>query len=108
MAVSSEKYATVSSATTSDWVWAYVQCQHTIDVDLADTVSAVTYTIETTDITTGSAKKIKKPNDVDTDWVFDEAAAIEVAGKRYYRLNVSAYTGTGNVTIRLNEVEITN
>lgn len=108
MAVSTTNYASVSSATTSDWVHAYVQCQHTIDVDLADTVSAITYTIETTDDVDGSAKTIKKPNDVDNNWVFDDATAIEVAGKRYYRLNVSSYTGSGNVTIRLNEVEITN
>lgn len=98
--------ATLTATGTSDWVHAKMQCRHSIDVDVPAGVTVIAYTIETThDDVNGLAKTVYKPNDVDTDWAFDSSTAIHVAGNRFYRLNITTFTGTGTVTIAVREVE---
>jgi len=98
--------ASLTATGTSDWVHAKMQCRHRLDVDVDAGVATITYTIETThNSSTGIAKTLVKPNDVDADWSFDDSTAIYVEGNGYYRLNISALTGAGTVTIEVREVE---
>lgn len=105
MATSTTNYATVSSATTSDWVHAYVQTEYRIDVDV-DGFSGVTYTVQTThNDSTGKAKTIVQPSDVTTNWSFSDSTTFLVPGNSFYRVNVSSVTGSGTVTISLRETK---
>lgn len=98
------KTASVSSVTTSDWVHAEVPVLHRIDVDV-DAGATVTYTIETThDTTSGLVKTLPVPTDATTDWSLTGSVACTVY-RGFYRLNVSAYAGTGDVIINIQEVE---
>lgn len=91
--------ATLTATGTSDWVDCTSQFPHRLDVDVPAGVT-VAYTIETThDKTNGVAKTIKNPNDVTTNWDFDDSTAIEVKGRGYYRMNISSFTGTGEVVL---------
>lgn len=99
-----ERSATVASTGTSDWLYAYMQVPHRIDVDVPGTVSAISYTIETTGESDGVAKTLKKPSAVDDDWTMTGAMAIGVEGNAYFRLNIASKTGTGDVVISIREL----
>lgn len=97
----------ISSTGLSDWLQLEVQAVHRVEVDLAEGISAATYTLETTASLNGRPKTVKQPDGV-TDWTFtDESAAIVIEGQCWVRLNVTALTGVGGITLTRYEVRTT-
>lgn len=88
----------VSSATTSDWITLPTETQHILDVEIASGAT-VTLTVESRRIGSTSAATIKQPNDVTSNWELTANESMQVPGGREYRINVSAYSGTGDVTL---------
>lgn len=88
----------VSSDTQSDWITLPTETEHILDVEIASGAT-VTLTIESRRIGSTSESTLKQPNDVSSNWELTANESMVIPGGREYRLNVSAYSGTGDVTL---------
>lgn len=93
--------ATISSQTTSSAVTLGIRGKAIIDLDVTGTIT-FTGTIDSRK-PGGDWKAIQLP-DMSDDLSVTAATSLEVAsGEREYRVNLSAFTGTGTVTISISQ-----
>lgn len=98
---------TTTTTGTTDAVHLQVQAVHRLDIDVPSGISAISYTLETTNSESGEWKTLKQPGDLTTDLTMTESMALAMEGQCFVRLNVASLTGSGTVTLTSSEARTT-
>lgn len=97
MAVNTDSVS-VSSQTQSEWLSLKVNAPFILDIEVA---SGATVTVKIKYRRFGGTIEgtVKQPNDITADLELDSTASVRVPGGREYSIDVTSYSGTGDVTL---------